>query len=838
MFHIHWQHIKSRPFAYFFTLLLITIILVCLPIAASSFTQANEQVKGDITDFSRGEYDLLVRPKNATSLIEKRLGLVEQNYLGVGTGGITLDTWKEIQTDERIEIAAPVAALGSFTKTETTFQIPKLDPPVRYTAQYYTNNGATSYKIGKDVGYVLHPLPNGQLVENNEVYSSNKRMVDTWLNNTPGFILPASYHPVVAIDPESEAALTGIDFSPFQTNSLKPYFDMPGAKEIPLIGVENTKTPIQASITVEPLNFTKTELQQLKDDVGLSEQENLGDIIFTDDLRLIQTVKQRLATIPALETNTHTVDFSSVLTSFEKDWYMLDDAYEIVMHKDYDLAKHGEALAISNINVHSSFFKVSPLDYKLDGEDIYVNLLNQEGDIPIHRDVEEVNFQTYNAEAKEEEFVYFVEVAKAPLQEYKNSLAASPLGIYQYNYGTLQATGEALHPTHLAGDFLPTPAHGLVPLEWAEFFKGNAPIDAIRIKVANITGYTEKAASKIKEIAEDIEAKGLHVDIIAGASHQTLVLDVEKIGKVEQPWTTLGAADKILNSWNLFSIATGITFLLVAVLALISRFQVMQTEQQPERHRLAWIGWLPTTINRFYRQQWFGQCILAIITSMIILFVTFGTPSIIWFGFGISIVIILVIKWFVGYIYTNRNERPIKIKPRKSLLLTNMYYYRHHILATVYQVLLTTCLLSFLLPLSYITIRNMTETTLGSYIHWQMNEEQWVLVIGISTLTLFTLIESLFHLWKARKNNLYLLYKIGWKNKHIRLQLRKETLIWSCISTGVGFIVSIFLILLTENMTWLLTGASIGIAIGIVIFILIINEYIASQFIGRIQKEG
>ncbi|MFD2042891.1 hypothetical protein ACFSTA_01055 [Ornithinibacillus salinisoli] len=830
MFRIQWRHLLARPLQLSLSILLLTIILALIPIAANSLSEANEQVQADITDFARGEYDLLVRPDGAPSLVEESLGVVEENYLGVGNGGITIDRWQEIAADERVEFAAPVAALGSFTKTSQSFQVPRPEKPVRYTVVHKTSDGKETYKVAEQTAYYLFPY-DGNFYD---VYYPEE-LRNFFTSNNPGFVIPSSYHPVVAIDPISESALTGVDFSSLNTE-ISSSMGPGGGEGIPLVGISESRTPIETTIKMETLDVSEDEIDLLKKEVNVPDGQGLEYVIYNDNEALQQTVESKLSTIKSLHDETIEVDFAEYLTSFEQDWYMLDDNYNVVMGKDYDINIHGESMIASDFNVQNIFYSVAPPEYELHGNNLSVKLVDWNGDIPIHRNVNPIEHQSFKAGEENEDFVFLFQTDTVSVGSAENGLAASPLGIYQYHYGTLEETGEELHPTHLAGNYLPTPAHGLVSIEWAERFKGDAPIDAIRVKVAGIDGYTEAAAKKIREVAADMEAKGLHVDIVAGASHQTLAVDVEEIGTVLQPWTTLGAADTILNSWNVFGAATGSAFLLIALLALIARFRVMKAEQSTERERLAKIGWSTGMIRKFYRGQWLWQLFVSVILSITPLLFIYDLHYMLLIGYGGALLLILGLKWIIDHFYDeSQNEKRI-FKPNHSLILTNIRYYKSHIIAAAIQLLLATGLLAFIITLSEATVRRMTETNLGSYVHWQLNDQQWLLLTGMIALTIFTLTESLFRLWQARQRDIQMLYKVGWHNKSIRRLLRKETFSWVGLIVLIGLACGTFFVFTTTGFTWGMIVTSCIVALVVFTFAALLNETVIGRMLINIQK--
>ncbi|SET46871.1 hypothetical protein SAMN05216389_11213 [Oceanobacillus limi] len=830
MFRIQWRHLLARPLQLCASIVLLTIILALIPIATNSLSEANEQVKADITDFSRGKYDLLVRSSDAPSSVEESLGVVEENYLGVGDGGIRIEDWQEIATDERIAFAAPVAALGSFTKTSQSFQVPKPGHPVRYTVTHHTSDGQETYKIAEQTAYFLFPL-DGDFYD--VYYPEELTNIFTSLN--PSFVLPSSYHPVVAIDPESESALTGVDFSSLETE-ISDSMGPGGGEGIPLVGISESRTPIETTIKVEALDVTEDEIDILKQELSIPEGQGLEYVIFDDNETARHTVESNLSSIESVEEEVKVIDFGEHLTSFEQDWYMLDEDYNIIMGNDYDINLHGESAIVSDYTTQNTFYNVSPPAYELQDKTLSVNVIDLNGNIPLHRNVTPIEHQSFKAGETNEDFVYFTQVNTISVGSAENDLAASPLGIYQYHYGTLEETGDELHPTHLAGNYLPTPAHGLVSIEWAERFKGAAPIDAIRVKVDGIDGYTEAAATKIREVASDIEAKGFHVDIVAGSSHQTLAVDVEEIGTVLQPWTTLGAADTIFSSWNVFGFAIGSAFFMIALLALVARFRVMKVEQTTERERFGKIGWSHVTIQRFYRGQWLWQLLVSATISGAYLLLIYGFQPILLISFSGALVTIQGLKWICDRLNDDIKTKKQSFKPQQSLIITNIRYHQSQIIAAALQLLLTTGLLAFIISLSEVTVRRMTETNLGSYIHWQINDQQLLLLTGVIVLTAFTLTESLFRLWQARQQDIHLLYKVGWHDKNIRGLLRKETYSWVGATIFIGMMCGNLFVYASSGFTWKVVIVSCLVSLTAFTFVALLNESVLSRKLFQVRK--
>ncbi|MDP9222809.1 MAG: ABC transporter permease, partial [Actinomycetota bacterium] len=88
-------------------------------VAAASFVlltsaaQTSElQVKGTVAKNFRAAYDILVRPKDSFTQLEKQRGLIQANYLSGIFGGITMRQYKTIKRMAGVQVAAPIANIG------------------------------------------------------------------------------------------------------------------------------------------------------------------------------------------------------------------------------------------------------------------------------------------------------------------------------------------------------------------------------------------------------------------------------------------------------------------------------------------------------------------------------------------------------------------------------------------------------------------------------------------------------------------------------------------------------------------------------------------------------
>ena len=137
-------------------LLAFAIIFIVTPLALNAIKDTNASIETDITFYSRGSYDVLVRAPEAIQPVEKELGVVPENYLGAGGGGISLAQWEMIKERDDVEIAAPVASLGHYSGVRTSLGVlPEPEKSSRYTVNYYTSDGINKYSFKEYIAIFL-----------------------------------------------------------------------------------------------------------------------------------------------------------------------------------------------------------------------------------------------------------------------------------------------------------------------------------------------------------------------------------------------------------------------------------------------------------------------------------------------------------------------------------------------------------------------------------------------------------------------------------------------------------------------------------------------------------
>ncbi|SDZ42391.1 hypothetical protein SAMN05421736_11297 [Evansella caseinilytica] len=151
-----FQNLRFRKWVVLLWLMAVAAIFSILPLCFTLLQDVSMQAESDVTYYARGSYDLLIRPQENISDIERELGIVHENYLGAGNGGISVEQWQSIKAREDIDIAAPVSSLGYFTGISTNFAVqPFPSSSTRYRTELLTTDNIHTYTIDSFDGILL-----------------------------------------------------------------------------------------------------------------------------------------------------------------------------------------------------------------------------------------------------------------------------------------------------------------------------------------------------------------------------------------------------------------------------------------------------------------------------------------------------------------------------------------------------------------------------------------------------------------------------------------------------------------------------------------------------------
>ena len=107
-----WSQVRFRRNRLVLLTVAILVAAVSFVLLTSSAKTSSLQIHGTVKANFRPAYDILVRPRNTKTPLERQTGLVRPNYLSGIFGGITLKQWERIKAIRNVDVAAPVANLG------------------------------------------------------------------------------------------------------------------------------------------------------------------------------------------------------------------------------------------------------------------------------------------------------------------------------------------------------------------------------------------------------------------------------------------------------------------------------------------------------------------------------------------------------------------------------------------------------------------------------------------------------------------------------------------------------------------------------------------------------
>ncbi|MFE7065095.1 hypothetical protein ACFVAD_23595 [Sutcliffiella sp. NPDC057660] len=854
MIKLVFRSMVNQKLPFFLFILGLVLIFSTFPVVIVSLKDAMVQIEDDITKHARGSYDILVRPSGSRSVLEKELGIVEENYLSAGNGGISINEWKQIQQISDIEVAAPVASLGYFTGESRTFSTWMPNQSVRVRSELFTSDGIHTYPIDPEldsVGIMLEQDSEPNIIPEFDFLSKNNAEFMQW--GPPAFWLPLTFHIMTGIDPDEEEKLTGIAFDKIKDNQnydKSTFAFAKGAPVIPVMKLSDPKVPIETVITWEEINIEKEQTAAWKKELGVDKD---GLLIFGDRKKYDDLFEQLLQ-YPTQNKDKYKIDFKEVLKPFEYHSFMVE--------KDLSI-KENQNMYMGHLGSTSKFYSAQPINYIIDKKNsiLSVKQIGNFHGVPTYRSIEEKG-GTFN-ELNQLPFVLNPN-GEYTVKETEKTLSASPLGIYQLapiilirdENGTDLNKPIELYSTIFPGSFVPSPAHGVINITDSEIIKGNKPIDAIRIRVAGISEYNNETQEKIEYIAKQLLEMGYVVDIVAGASYQNTEVLVEGLGTVIQPWTTLGAAATIVNGWSGTTILLSFFFVLTAIIYIWNRLYFYRQRKTDEIKLLLNFGWEVRKVKKILRIELVLIVVFSWGLSLLSLFFLHMYSSnsnlgslILWNTLFASIFLIFMIgttesswkKLLTTRQFLNTKAKKVKqtINPSSSLFLAirSIKFYKKFIFSTFIQVITVSALTVFVFLALQSTVELTNTTMLGEYVNFQVNSFHLFILGSACVIGIITLIEALSSLFILRKNEISIFRSIGWQRRQIFKYWFREIALWTSVTVIIGHIIG-FLVYL-NYYSFVMQSFQTVFASLVIIFlvILMISSLILQLFLNQNQSQ-
>lgn len=623
----------------------------------------------------RGAYDILVRPAGAANAIERATGRVRASFLSGTYGGITLEQVDQIRRIAGVEVAAPVAMVGTTLQgasatvdiTDAVKAAVAADRErfiVRYETRLQSRGGhidlpevrghlyvtrapfrSEEFEEKTDTG-TMGGIRSVELVDGVEHYpcitwpaqTDGDRRWELWNQNCislaseDGGGIPAgriglSLHmsvpvTVAAIDPVAEAQLVGLDdaviagrklttddaWSPGRPSDTPE--DRPIPPHAPALLASTLDADYAYATRVELLpdsvtrEFLAVNLARAGDPSAASRaataEAQVAQVTTTaSDLYAGYLAEQppRLLTDEAWADWSSTTWFTSVLKPGEVTYDSIDPLRPtVVPNTDGSrLVTDGASRTAADttfrpLNVVATDTGLSYRDGCPDPacwSGVVLGVVGHYDPTKLHQGGE---------------------LGRVPLEGYTTARVVAA------DAATRDALGaDYLRPYLNPGEYLQAPPSVLIPIgalpllnaTQLQAIDADAPISAVRIRVAGVTGMEPTSRERIRLVAEQAaERTGLEVDIVIGSSQVTQ--------RVELPATEMGVPALNLDElWSKKGVAVAISealdtksLLLFGLILISSALTVSLTANASVQARrrelgvLACIGWRPGQLRR------------------------------------------------------------------------------------------------------------------------------------------------------------------------------------------------------------------------------------------------
>jgi putative ABC transport system permease protein len=623
-----------------------TALLVGVLVATSGFvvltssTEASRLiVQGTVDENARSAYDILVRPRGARTALEDRRGLVRSNFLAGLYGGITANQWHRIAALEGVDVAAPIAMLGYVTTHVGVIEVDvtrAVDPTletqlIRVRFVWRAERGLTNAPdpepslvyVTKRRVLVPAELPTA---DEDVLYPDGVRRpqgvcgeasLDPYEVQPDGSVLPlclgasridaralprvatltprgtfivdgteqqrlrAGMHAPIsmlaaAIDPPSEARLVGLDRAISRGRYLSPNEAMLQPSVAPVLLASEPYVDERADAVAERI---ATSGLAGADDRGVARLAATArsEVRLPVEGRAVEDLyRVAMAGVTASGDAPIAASFVKPLRAGPP---VYDESPDGTLHPREAADPAASALLSSG-----ALTPMPLLATDIAQRSTEIRLVASPGGIVIGQPIgvfDRARIQTGNE-------------LTTPLETYTQTSAT---GADERSRGLL--AGQPLFPTSNVGGYLATSPTVLLALStlWNAGGDVNA-ISAVRVRVAEVTGFDAISRERVRVVAESIAATtGLDVEVMLGASRvpQRIDLGPGRYGRprlaLDELWSKKGVAAAIVRAVDRKSVVLFGLILAVCMLFLSNAVAAALRERRRELAILVCLGW-------------------------------------------------------------------------------------------------------------------------------------------------------------------------------------------------------------------------------------------------------
>ncbi|WP_052131450.1 FtsX-like permease family protein [Planococcus sp. CAU13] len=799
-----WWRNKER-----FILLLVGVLILSTGLSyLIGITQANNgTVVDELQKRWKSSYHIVVRPEGSRSVTED-LNLLEPNYLSGLEGGISLEQYEQIKAMADIEIAAPIAMIGSNT-SYVELEDPDITEPgiYRMILREETNTGA-GIQVNEMSTYVTAGgwMPDGATA------------IDYGIS--PG-IPNLSYGTsvmIAGIDPEAEAAMVGLDEA-IVLNDFSRYFndsDVSAPTGEVLGEVQEYKIPalisnqdfVDAKLTY---SFEKLDLAFDKDQQAIAE-----DILTKGGDEYLDGFEGT----PVKDFTYHTTDVHEKLIQ-----KILNPYFEGIRMVPDQAWISSKPSGVKYMPVTSPFPERWPYTYEVEPYE-----LPEDSPWTIKHMYRQVNPYSYDSSKWPKLRLDFVgvfdpqklQISKDPLTELpmETYFPAKAQWVMDPENNPVNPPAE-MKPTNDDYGFLTKPPLVLTTLEAAAQVLGETPISAIRVNVKGVELMDEESEALLQKVAAEIEKQtGLITDITLGSSPQLALThlpgldDGEALGWVQQPWIKIGSSISIFKEAKIGMSGVIASVILVAIVYVFASSIIMLFARKKEFAVLLALGWRPSQLSKllFLEATILGGLVALISWFILGAFFVSGSVdtsafrvfligvsglAIYWLGSLIPIALIRRIKPFESMRsgeVSHRSKRIVRSESVIGMSFNNLFSQWQRSVLSVFAIAVPTSLFIFFLFVTFRLKGVLYATWLGEFVALEVGTMHYV-AMGVALLiAILTTTEIMWQNVSERQAQIAVLKATGWQNSRVRALVLWEGILTGLLAGIIGMAIALAII--------------------------------------------
>jgi putative ABC transport system permease protein len=856
--------------------ILVAAASFVLLIAAGRTTEI--RVRGSVESNYRTAYDILVRPRGSQLPLEREQGLVRNNYLSGLFGGIALKQWREIKGVPGVDVAAPVANIGFVIPRG--FESLRLNPvltkaptqlyrirfttlahqgksryPLKTDYVYYTRRNAFA-PLRREAGYrEIVGGPDGGAVEVcsgvgkasgpgpfrtiqfTNCYSARSPGLGSDVHE-PGVVRVGTdvAFPILlaAIDPDEEARLLNLDRTVISGRYLRTGERAKLQRLTRTPATYHRLVPVIASTRTYVDEHVEARVERLEIPAGINTARTLASSTGDKFLAGLEGRVVASRTLPA--------------EAFYED--ALAGIYDSPTPKNisgsYWRASPTRYRETSRLRLHPRVVR-NPLSvWRADpfpgGARAYEQIAPANADIQfrrLHARVGSIYWDRFEVPGGQ--------VMKTPVMRIIgrydprrlpgfSPLSRVPLETY-YPPELLPADdmsrralrGKPLLPSQNIGDYVAQPPLFLTTLEAMRPFlrpkyyagaREGAPISVIRVRVKGVTGPDELSHERVKAVATEIhERTGLQVDITAGSSPRTLLVDLPpgKFGRprllLEEGWSKKGVSVSFLEALDEKRLGLLALILVSCGFFVANGAFASVRSRRRELGTLLCLGWSQAAIFSVVLAELaliglaaglLGSGVAGALASAFSLDVSVARSALVApLALAVAVVAGIVpalraarmrpLEAVTAPVIAGERRRPIR--RLAALALANVRRVPGRSLIAVAALAVGVAALTLLVAINQAFQGTLVGTLLGEAISVQIQALDFLTVGLVVALATLSLADVLFLNLRERAAELVTLRTVGWDDRQLARVIAMEALslglFGSLVGAGVGFLLGV-----------------------------------------------